>query len=190
MPTIEEQIATAGVDRSKADWRTRLPRPTAATFSPGTRVDARMVTSRGELLLRLFPDTAPLHVTSFAYLTGLGFYDGLSFHRVIPGFMAQGGCPLGSGTGGPGYRIDGEYHASVSHDRGGLLSAANAGPGTDGSQFFLTFAATPWLDGKHTIYGVVENGADVLSAIEALGTRGGQPKDTVTIESVRIEVHP
>ncbi len=190
MPSIEEQIANAGVDRTKSDWRTRLPRPSAASFAPGARVLARMATSKGDLTFRLFPDTAPLHVTSFAYLAGLGFYDGLSFHRVIPGFMAQGGCPLGSGTGGPGYRIDGEYHPSVSHDRNGLLSTANAGPGTDGSQFFITFGATPWLDGKHTIFGGIESGEDVLTAIEAVGSQSGRPREDVRIESLRIEAQP
>jgi len=187
MPTIEEQIASAGVDRSRPDWKTKLPRPTAATFQPGTRYYARMKTSKGEMLIRLFPETAPLHVTSFAYLAGLGFYDGLTFHRVIPGFMAQGGCPLGTGTGGPGFKIDGEYDRKVSHDRAGMLSTANAGPGTDGSQFFITFAATPWLDGKHTIFGVVEEGQPVLAALESIGTQSGQPKEPVRIDSVTIE---
>ena len=187
MPTIEELIASAGVGRDRPDWKTRLPRPQAATFDPKLRYYARMKTGRGEMLIRMMPETAPMHVTSFAYLAGLGFYDGLMFHRVIPGFMAQGGCPLGTGTGGPGYKFDGEYDRSVGHNRGGLLSAANAGPGTDGSQFFLTFTATPWLDGKHTIFGVVEEGQDVLSALEAVGTQSGKPKETVRIDSVTFE---
>ena len=187
MPTIEEQIANADVDRRRPDWRTRLPRPTVVAFAPGVRIAARMVTSRGPLGMRLFPETAPLHVTSFAYLAGLGFYDGLTFHRVIPGFMAQGGCPLGTGGSGPGYRIDGEYADAVRHDRPGLLSTANAGPGTDGSQFFVTFAPTPWLDGKHTIFGVVEDGPEVLTALEAAGTQSGRPKESIRIESVRVE---
>ena len=188
MPSIEEQIANARVDRSRPDWRITLPKPSVAGFEPGARVLARMNTSVGVLGIRLLPETAPLHVTGFAVLAGLGFYDGLVFHRVIPAFMAQGGCPLGTGTGGPGYRIDGEYDRAVTHDRAGMLSAANAGPGTDGSQFFITFAPTPWLDGKHTIFGRVEEGMDVLPALEAVGTSSGRPRETIRIESVRIEV--
>ncbi len=132
-----------------------------------------MQTSRGNVRIRFMPDVAPMHVTSFMYLTRLGFYDGLSLHRVIPGFMAQGGCPLGTGTGGPGYTYDGEFREDVTHDRPGLLSMANAGPGTDGSQFFLTFATTPWLDGKHTIFGEVVDGMETLQAIEPLGSNDG-----------------
>jgi len=115
-----------------------------------------------------------MHVTSFAYLIKVGFFDGLTFHRVITGFMAQGGCPLGSGSGGPGYQFDGEYSPAVKHNRGGLLSMANAGPGTDGSQFFLTFVPTPWLDGKHTIFGEVVEGMDVVKALEAVGSQSGR----------------
>ena len=134
-----------------------------------------MTTSKGAVRIKLLPDVAPMHVTSFIYLSRLGFYDGLAFHRVIPGFMAQGGCPLGTGTGGPGYKYDPASSATTSkHDRGGLLSMANAGPGTDGSQFFLTFVATPWLDGKHTIFGEVTDGMETLKAIEPLGSSSGQ----------------
>jgi cyclophilin family peptidyl-prolyl cis-trans isomerase len=129
-----------------------------------------------------------MHVTSFIYLSRLGFYDGLAFHRVIPGFMAQGGCPLGTGTGGPGYKYSGEFSNDVKHDRGGLLSMANAGPGTDGSQFFLTFVATPWLDGKHTIYGEITDGMDTMKSLEAVGSRAGKTSEPVSIETVTIEV--
>ena len=187
MPSLEQQIANARLDRSRADWRTRLPKPTVATFDPARRYFATMATNRGTLGIRLFTDTAPMHVTSFAYLAGLGFFDGLAFHRVIDGFMAQGGCPLGTGRGGPGYIMDGEYDPSVHHDRPGLLSAANAGPDTDGSQFFITFVPTPWLDGKHTIFGCVDEGLEVLKALEAAGSEDGRPKAKITIDSVRIE---
>ena len=128
-----------------------------------------------------------MHVTSFAYLAGLGFYDGLAFHRVITSFMAQGGCPLGTGTGGPGYQFGGEFKPDVKHTKGGLLSMANAGPGTDGSQFFLTFVPTPWLDGKHTIFGEVVEGLDVLKTLEAAGSSSGKTSEPLRIETLTIE---
>ena len=138
--------------------------------------------------MRLRPDVAPMHASSTVYLTALGFYDGLSFHRVIEGFMAQGGCPEGTGTRGPGYQYDGEFDDSVTHNRPGLLSMANAGPGTDGSQFFLTFVETPWLDGKHTIFGEVEEGMETVSELEKRGSRGGETSEPLRIERARIRV--
>jgi len=187
VPTIAEQVAAAQVDKSRPDWRTKLKKPEIASFDPAKPLWAVMKTSEGTVGIKLYTDTAPMHVTSFAYLAGLGFYDGLTFHRVIPEFMAQGGCPTGTGRDGPGYRFDGEYAPGVRHDRGGLLSTANAGPGTDGSQFFLTFVPTPWLDGKHTIFGAVEEGADVLAKLEAAGSGDGRPRKKLTIDSVTIE---
>jgi peptidyl-prolyl cis-trans isomerase B (cyclophilin B) len=188
MQRIDDLIAKAAIDRSAADWRTRLPRPAAISFAAGETWRARMATNKGEILIRLMPDVAPMHVTSFAYLARLGFYDGLTFHRVITEFMAQGGCPLGTGTGGPGYKFDGEFSKNVRHDRGGLLSMANAGPGTDGSQFFLTFVPTPWLDGKHSIFGAVESGDAVLKALEACGSANGRTSERLTMDKVTIEV--
>jgi cyclophilin family peptidyl-prolyl cis-trans isomerase len=129
-----------------------------------------------------------MHVTNFIYLTRLGFYDGLAFHRVITNFMAQGGCPFGTGTGGPGYNFDGEFSPSVKHNAGGMLSMANRGPGTDGSQFFLTFVATPWLDGKHTIFGKVVEGMDTLKKLEAAGSENGKTSEPLKIETVTIQV--
>jgi cyclophilin family peptidyl-prolyl cis-trans isomerase len=129
-----------------------------------------------------------MHVTNFIYLSRLGFYDGLSFHRVITGFMAQGGCPLGTGTGGPGYQFAGEFSDTVKHNTGGLLSMANAGPGTDGSQFFLTFVPTQWLDGKHTIFGKVVEGKDVLKKLEDAGSKTGTPSEPLKIDKVTIKV--
>ena len=122
------------VDKANENWRTTLTRPEPATFDSTHTYYARMETNKGPILIKFMPDVAPMHVTSFIYLTQLGYYDGLSFHRVIPGFMAQGGCPLGTGTGGPGYKFGGEFSPEVKHDRGGLLSMANAGPGTNGSR--------------------------------------------------------
>ena len=188
MQRIDDFIASAGIDRTKDGWRTRLPKPAALTFDAGQTWKARCKTNKGEIVIRLMPDVAPMHVTSFAYLARLGFFDGLTFHRVITEFMAQGGCPLGTGTGGPGYKFDGEYDAKVRHDKGGLLSMANAGPGTDGSQFFLTFVPTPWLDGKHSIFGEVVEGMDVLSALEACGSSSGRTSEKLTLDQVTIEI--
>lgn len=188
MQQLEEQIAKAKPDKTKASWRTTLTRPALVTFDPKQTYYARMVTSKGTVLVKFLPEHAPMHVTSFAYLIKLGYFDGLTFHRVISAFMAQGGCPLGTGTGSPGYQFGGEYSPNVKHNRGGLLSMANAGPGTDGSQFFLTFVPTPWLDGKHTIFGEVVEGMDVLKTLEAAGSQGGQTKERLTMDKVTLEV--
>ena len=133
-------------------------------------------TDRGPIKLELYPDKAPLTVANFVNLARRGFYDGLDFHRVIADFMVQGGCPEGSGRGGPGYRFEDETGNGVRHERG-VLSMANAGPNTNGSQFFITHVATPWLDGKHTVFGKVVEGLDVVDAV-----RQGD-----AIKSVRIE---
>ncbi|HOJ70620.1 MAG TPA: peptidylprolyl isomerase [Syntrophorhabdaceae bacterium] len=112
-------------------------------------------TNKGDIRLRLFPDEAPLTVLNFVNLAKQGFYDNLTFHRVIPNFMIQGGCPLGTGTGGPGYRFIDEFSPKLRHNKPGILSMANAGPNTNGSQFFITHVATPWLDNRHTVFGEV-----------------------------------
>lgn len=139
---------------------------------------AEMNTSKGVIHLRLYPQQAPVTVASFVNLAKRGFYNGLSFHRVIDNFMIQGGCPLGSGTGGPGYRFEDECTPELRHDAPGKLSMANAGPGTNGSQFFITHVETPWLDGKHTVFGSVVSDEDqaVVNAIA-----GGDDIVTVTI---------
>ena len=124
------------------------------------KVSVVMKTSKGDIQLRLFADEAPITVANFANLAGRGFYDGLTFHRVIPDFMVQGGCPQGTGTGGPGYRFEDECTAELRHDAPGKLSMANAGPGTNGSQFFITHVETPWLDGRHTVFGEVLSAED------------------------------
>ena len=138
---------------------------------------AEIATNRGTIHLRLFADQAPVTVANFVNLAQRGFYDGLSFHRVIPDFMIQGGCPLGSGTGGPGYRFEDEFRPELRHGRG-TLSMANAGPNTNGSQFFITHAATPWLDGKHSVFGQVV-GAEDQAVVD-------QVRQGDTIESIRI----
>jgi peptidyl-prolyl cis-trans isomerase B (cyclophilin B) len=157
--------------------RNRLWRATPMTTHPELR--ARIVTARGTIHLRLFADQAPLTVANFVNLARRRFYDGLSFHRVIPNFMIQGGCPQGSGRGGPGYHFEDEIVADLKHDRPGILSMANAGPGTNGSQFFITHVATPWLDGKHTVFGQVIDAADQLVVN---GIRQGERIGSITIQ--------
>ena len=122
-------------------------------------------TARGPIRVELAPDKAPLTVANFVNLAKRGFYDGLNFHRVIADFMVQGGCPEGSGRGGPGYRFEDETNNGLRHERG-VLSMANAGPNTNGSQFFITHVPTPWLDGKHTVFGKVVEGIEVVDAIK------------------------
>ena len=185
---IDAQIAKAAPKRAEAGWRTKLPQPTAVKFDAGKTYLAHMMTNKGEIVLKLMPDVAPLHVTNFIYLARMGFYDGLIFHRVIPGFMAQGGCPIGNGMGNPGYGFNGEFSPAVRHTRPGMLSTANAGPGTDGSQFFLTFVPTGYLDGKHTIYGEVSGGMDVLKSLESFGSQSGATSEKLSITKVTIEV--
>jgi peptidyl-prolyl cis-trans isomerase A (cyclophilin A) len=164
---------------------------------------ATLRTSQGTVVVRLFPDHAPKTVRNFVELaegsrpwtdpaTGQAatgkLYDGTIFHRVIPDFMIQGGDPLGSGRGGPGYKFGDEIHPDLAFDRPYLLAMANAGPGTNGSQFFITTVPTPWLNGKHTIFGEVIDGADVVDRISRVKT-GSQdrPVEDVTLESVTVE---
>ena len=123
-------------------------------------------TDRGTIRIELFDDKAPNTVANFEKLIGQGYYDGLKFHRVIDKFMVQGGCPQGTGTGGPGYTFEDEFHADLTHDGPGVLSMANSGPNTNGSQFFITHVSTPWLDGKHSVFGRVVEGQDVVDAVE------------------------
>jgi len=137
-----------------------------------------MRTSQGDIKLRLFADKAPLTVANFVNLAKRGFYNNLSFHRVIPDFMIQGGCPHGSGTGGPGYRFEDECTPEARHDTPGVLSMANSGPGTNGSQFFITHVETPWLDGRHTVFGAVIDSSD-QNVVNAIGAGD-------TIESIEI----
>ena len=137
---------------------------------------ANFETDRGAVRVELYPEKAPLTVANFVNLAKRGFYDGLNFHRVIKDFMIQGGCPQGTGTGGPGYKFEDEANNGVRHERG-VLSMANAGPNTNGSQFFITHVATPWLDGKHTVFGKVVDGMDVVDKV-AQGDK---------IQSVKIE---
>ncbi len=167
---------------------------------------ATLRTNAGSVVIRLFPDHAPKTVRNFVELAegsrqwtdpGTGqattakLYDGTIFHRVIPDFMIQGGDPLGSGRGGPGYKFADEIHPDLTFDRPYLLAMANAGPGTNGSQFFITVVPTPWLNGKHTIFGEVIEGADVVDRISRVKTASqDRPAEDVTIESVTVERGP
>ncbi len=168
--------ATVIDDSNEAKSRTQ-------TIEEDTMTDgglrATMVTSKGAIRLNLFAKETPITVASFVNLVQRGYYDGLTFHRVIDNFMIQGGCPLGTGTGGPGYQFQDEFDASLKHNKPGILSMANAGPGTNGSQFFITHGPTPHLDGKHTVWGEVvgPEDQDVVNAIA-----GGDTIESVTIE--------
>jgi cyclophilin family peptidyl-prolyl cis-trans isomerase len=186
---IDAQIAAAKIDKKVPGWKSQLPKPTVAKFVKGHRYLWHMVTNKGTMVFEFKPDVAPMHVTNFIYLTRLGFFDGLKFHRVIKGFMAQGGDPAGNGSGGPGYQYDGEVSPTVKHDKPGVLSTANAGPNTDGSQFFIMFKGYPSLDMKYSIFGELIEGLDTLSALQAAGNPGdGPPSEPLLITKVTVEV--
>tara|TARA_R110002073_G_scaffold8076_5_gene45180 strand:+ start:1568 stop:2278 length:711 start_codon:yes stop_codon:yes gene_type:complete len=182
--------ATANlIDKTDANWKSKVTEPELMSFEEGKTYLWELETNHGTMTFKLFHEASPMHVSSTVYLTELGFYDDVLFHRVIPGFMAQGGDPTGTGRGGPAYKYDGEFAAGLSHTRPGLLSMANAGPGTDGSQFFITFVPTPFLDGKHTIFGELTGGMEVLKALEARGSRGGATSEELKIISAKIVVN-
>ena len=140
---------------------------------------ATIKTNKGDIHLNLFADKTPVTVANFVNLANRGFYNGLKFHRVIEQFMIQGGCPRGTGTGGPGYNFKDEFDATLRHNRPGILSMANSGPNSNGSQFFITHVPTPWLDGKHSVFGEVGSAADqkVVNAI-----RNGDVMESITID--------
>ncbi len=149
---------------------------------------ARFETSNGTFNIELFEDRAPITTKNFIDLAQKNFYDGVIFHRVIDGFMIQGGDPDGTGRGGPGYTIKDEFHPALKHDGAGILSMANAGPNTGGSQFFITLDATPWLDSKHAVFGKVTDGMDVVRAIGSSKTgANNRPAQDVVINKLTIE---
>jgi cyclophilin family peptidyl-prolyl cis-trans isomerase len=162
-------------------WRTEPE----MTIDPSKAYTAAIRTGLGEIVIDLHAARVPRTVNNFVFLARQGFYDGTTFHRVISNFMAQGGDPTGTGTGGPGYRFADEFDPTLRHDGPGVLSMANAGPNTNGSQFFITHVATPWLDGKHAVFGRVRSGLDVLLAIPPRDPgRAAQPGvriDTIAI---------
>lgn len=186
--TIEDFIQAQAVDKSKENWKKQLTIPPQAKFSAEKKYFWKLETTEGLIEIEFLANDAPMHVSSTVYLTLLGFYDDLTIHRVIPGFVAQGGDPNGNGTGGPGYKYAGEYDGPAQHDRAGVLSMANAGQGTDGSQFFITFNHIPHLNGKHTVFGYVTSGMDVLKQIEQLGSRSGKTRHEIKIIKASISV--
>jgi len=141
--------------------------PPEMILEPGKTYQAVLHTDKGDIKINLFEDKVPKTVNNFVFLSEAGYYDGVIFHRVIDDFMAQSGDPTGTGRGGPGFTFADEFHKDLKHDKPGILSMANAGPNTNGSQFFITHVPTPWLDGKHSVFGEVVDGMDVLSSIPA-----------------------
>jgi len=145
-------------------------------------------TNKGTFEIELYTDKAPITTKNFIDLSEKGFYDGLIFHRIIDGFMIQGGDPEGRGTGGPGYSIEDEFHPDLKHDSAGILSMANAGPNTGGSQFFITLDTTPWLDGKHAVFGKVSSGMDVVKAIGKVQVGAGdKPAEDIVVKKITIK---
>ncbi len=160
--------------------------PPSGALDTSKTYTARFKTEKGDIVVELYADRAPRTVENFVNLARAGFYDGTTFHRVIGGFMAQGGDPTGTGTGGPGYQFGDEFDPSLRHDSAGTLSMANAGPGTNGSQFFLTYGPTPHLDNKHSVFGQVVSGMDVVNKIARVPTSRDRPNQDVVLEQVEI----
>ncbi len=168
---------------------TAYDRPPEMALKPGNDYRATIVTGHGPIEVRLFAEEAPETVNNFVFLAREGYFDGTTFHRVIKDFMVQGGDPTGTGMGGPGYHIRDEFHPNLRHDKPGVLSMANAGPNTGGSQFFVTHVPTPWLDDRHAVFGEVVEGMEVVNAIpERDPQRAREPGEK--IERVEIEEIP
>lgn len=159
--------------------------PPKLEIDPKKAYSAILHTDKGDITLQLFADKTPKTVNNFVFLARQGFYNGTIFHRVIADFMAQGGDPTGTGSGGPGYRFTDEFHPSLRHDKPGILSLANAGPNTNGSQFFITHLATPWLDNKHSVFGQVTDGMQVLLSIPS---RDPSKRDSPAIKLTSVTI--
>jgi len=162
--------------------------PPEMQIDPEKSYTATFETEKGDIVIELFAEKAPKTVNNFVFLAREGFYDDTTFHRVLEGFMAQGGDPTGTGRGGPGYSFEDEFHPDLKHDRPGRLSMANAGPNTNGSQFFITFVPTPHLDGRHAVFGQVVEGMDVLDQLTRRDPRENPNYEGDKIETIRIEV--
>ncbi len=158
-------VAAAPAVRAESPAPVVVPPAPVAEKAAVTDIRIVLKTSKGDIAATLFASKTPMTVANYLNLAAKGYYDGLTFHRVIPDFMIQGGDPLGTGTGGPGYKFGDEFHPSLRHSKPGIFSMANAGPGTNGSQFFVTHVPTPWLDGKHSVFGEVTQGQDVVNRI-------------------------
>ena len=184
---ITEAKASGKINPEQERWKTRLPKFPDVVFAEGEAYQWIIETSEGTLTADLYPQAAPEHVRNILYLSTLGYYDGLVFHRIIPGFMAQGGCPLGTGTGGPGYQVKLEAKPEWKHQGPGILSMARAqNPNSAGSQFFLTFKSTPFLDNQYTVFGKVSEGLDVLKKLEAAGNPNPRSNGVPPLKEIRI----
>jgi len=159
--------------------------PPAMQIDPKKKYKASMETDKGTMVIELFADRTPKTVNNFVFLSREGYYDGVIFHRVIANFMVQGGDPTGTGTGGPGYKFGDEFDPSLKHDKQGILSMANAGPGTNGSQFFITHGPTPHLNNKHSVFGQVVEGLDVLMSIPA---RDPNNRNAPAVKIIRVTI--
>jgi peptidyl-prolyl cis-trans isomerase B (cyclophilin B) len=187
-PTPETEMSClAREPKSAKEEKPMFDEPPRMRIDPKNDYRATMKTSCGTVQLELFARETPVTVNSFVFLAREGFFDGLTFHRIIPGFMAQGGDPQGDGTGGPGYQFEDEIVEDLTFDKPGLLAMANSGEDTNGSQFFITTSEPSHLNGLHTIFGRVTKGMDVVREIEALGTPDGIPQEQVYIEKVTIQ---
>jgi peptidylprolyl isomerase len=183
---IATQTVSGAICKTNVTWRQHLPVFPPVRYPVGHEYSARVETEKGVVIVKLLHGAAPRHVANFLYLARLGFYDGEAFDFVVPGKRVQWGCPIGDGRGTPGYVFAGEYESGLSHDRPGLLSTANAGRNTDGCIFFFTLSPMPWFDGKHTIFGEVTNGIEVLTAVGETGTPLGQPRSRVKIARIAL----
>jgi cyclophilin family peptidyl-prolyl cis-trans isomerase len=172
--------------KNPADRNNMYTAPPAMIIDPAKKYTATIVTEKGDIVAELYADKVPNTVNNFVFLAREGFYDNTTFHRVIADFMAQAGDPTGTGRGGPGYRFADEFDATLKHDGPGVLSMANAGANTNGSQFFITFVATPWLDGRHAVFGKVVEGLDVLLSISIRDPQTATTPGDL-IKTIRIE---
>jgi cyclophilin family peptidyl-prolyl cis-trans isomerase len=186
-PTAEPAACNARVPAPAEEEKPMFDQPPKMQIDPAKDYTAVMRTSCGTIELQLYADQTPITVNSFVFLAEQGFFDGLTFHRIIPDFVLQGGDPEGTGSGGPGYQFEDEIVQSLKFDRPGLLAMANSGPGTNGSQFFITTGEPKHLNGMHTIFGEVTEGMKVVKEIESFGTSAGAPTETVYIEKVTIK---
>jgi peptidyl-prolyl cis-trans isomerase B (cyclophilin B) len=183
VPAAANAAKKEGQSVAQKQWS----KPPEMTIDPNKTYTAVFKTDAGEFKVQLFANRTPKTVNNFVFLARQGFYDGTTFHRVLANFMAQGGDPTGTGMGGPGYKFEDEFDPTLSFDGPGYLAMANSGANTNGSQFFVTYAATPWLNGKHTIFGKVTEGMDVVRALKLRDPQQNPTSKGATLESVTIE---